>query len=304
MFPVTQFCATLHAVVDMDKELRVWLESPSGERKAIEGSCFLGRAATCDVVIPDTKASRQHALVQGEKGSEFWLIDLGSANGTYVNGRRVGQPQRLFNADRITVAGITFIFHRPGTVSRPDSGTANPAKDATIPEVRTMTCWLLLADIEGSTQLIRKMAPDDVHRTTGLWLANCTKIIGDHQGTINKFLGDGFLAYWPEGPDIATRVTGALTALKQAQDKEDTRFRVVVHYGQVMAGGMASLGEESLSGNEVNLLFRAEKLAATLGRSRLLSRQANDKIQSLIPTVSEGGHMLAGFTGEFEFFSF
>ncbi len=288
----------------MDKELLAWLESPTGERKVIEGSCFLGRAATCDIVLPDTKASRQHALVQGERGSEFWLIDLGSANGTYVNGRRVAQPQRLFNGDRITVAGITFIFHRPGTVSRQESGTTIQAKDATIPEVRTMTCWLLLADIEGSTQLIRKMAPDDVHRTTGLWLANCTKLIGEHQGTINKFLGDGFLAYWTEGPDVVTRVAGALAALRAAQDKEDTRFRVVVHYGQVMAGGIASLGEESLSGNEVNLLFRAEKLAGTLGRSRLLSRAANDQIQGLIPTVSEGAHTLPGFTGEFEFFSF
>ena len=288
----------------MDKELLAWLESPAGERKVIAGSCFLGRAATCDIVVPDTKASRQHALVQGEKASEFWLIDLGSANGTYVNGRRVVQPQRLFNDDKITVAGITFIFHRPGTVSRPESGTTIPAKDATIPEVRTMTCWLLLADIEGSTQLIRKMAPDDVHRTTGLWLANCTRLIGDHQGTINKFLGDGFLAYWTEGPEVVSRVAGALTALREAQDKEDTRFRVVVHYGQVMAGGMASLGEESLSGNEVNMLFRAEKLASTLGRSRLLSRPANDQIQRLIPTFPEGTHALPGFNGEFEFFSF
>jgi adenylate cyclase len=288
--------------MDSSKQVSAWLESAAGERTPIQGSCFLGRASSCEVVLLDNKVSRQHALVQGQELGDFFLIDLGSANGTYVNGRRVGQPHRLVNGDQITVAGVTFTFRRPGDVSRP--AAALPAKDATIPEVRTLSCWLLLADIEGSTQLMRKMAPNDAHRTTGQWLAACTKLVNEHHGTINKFLGDGFLAYWPEEPEVVTRVASALGALKEVQDKASTPFRVVLHYGQVFAGGLASLGEESLAGPEVNFLFRAEKLAASLGRSRLLTQPAQNQIQHVIETVPEGNHGLAGFSGEFPFFSF
>lgn len=288
--------------MDSSKEYSAWLESAEGARTPVRGSCFLGRASSCEVALLDNKVSRQHALVQGQEHGDFWLIDLGSANGTYVNGRRVAQPHRLSNGDRITVGGNTFTFRRPGEVSRPVP--AVPSKDATIPEVRTLSCWLLLADIEGSTQLIRKMAPGDAHRTTGQWLANCTKLVNEHHGAINKFLGDGFLAYWPEGPEVVTRVAGAIGALRAAQEKESTPFRVVVHYGQVTAGGPASLGEESLAGEEVNFLFRAEKLAASLGRSRLLTEPANKQLQHLISTVPEGSHPLAGFSGEFAFYGF
>ncbi len=286
----------------IEEESSAWLESALGQRTPIHGSCFLGRAASCDVVLPDAKASRQHAVVEGREQADFWLIDLGSANGTYVNEKRVVQPRRLSNGDRITLAGMTFIFHRPGDVVRP--WPALSAKNTTVPEIRTLYCWLLLADIEGSTELMRKMAPGDAHRTTGRWLAACTKLVNEHHGTINKFLGDGFLAYWPEGPEAVTQVARALAALRKVQDEENTHFRVVVHYGQVLAGGMASLGEESLTGNEVTFLFRAEKLAAYLQRARLLTQPAHDQIQHLISSVPEGTHTLADFPGEFPFFSF
>src|SRR5262245_37290388 len=92
--------------------LGAWLQSTNGERMPVRGSCFLGRSPTCELVISDGKASRQHALVQGQEHGEFWLIDLGSANGTYVNGRRVSQPCRLNAGDQIAIAGNTFTFHR------------------------------------------------------------------------------------------------------------------------------------------------------------------------------------------------
>src|SRR5512141_229391 len=48
----------------------------------------LGRAPNCDIVLNDTKCSRRHATV--EDGPDGLVIhDAGSANGTYVNGRRV-----------------------------------------------------------------------------------------------------------------------------------------------------------------------------------------------------------------------
>ena len=50
--------------------------------------------------------SRQHATIRGD-ASGFWISDLGSSNGTFVNGSRVNQePQKLRNWDRIELGGM------------------------------------------------------------------------------------------------------------------------------------------------------------------------------------------------------
>jgi len=281
--------------------VEVWLESPNGQRALIRGSCFLGRSPSCEVVLANARVSRQHALINRQSQGEFWLIDLGSSNGTYLNGRRVAQPCRLSDGDEIRIAGFNFHFRHPQAIVYSEETTPS---EATVLEVRDLTCWLLVADIQGSTQLLRKVPLEAAHRTTGLWLAACSKILKQQHGTINKFLGDGFFAYWPEESGIAESVSSALLGLKSLQDAGDPSFRLVLHYGTVSAGGYASLGEENLSGKEVNFVFRLEKLAATLGASRLLSEPANNRIKHRLPTSPEGQHLIADFAERFSFFSF
>jgi len=282
-----------------------WLESPKGERVPLSGRCVLGRSPACQVVLNHAEVSRQHALVQGQDEKEFWLIDWGSANGTYLNGRRVSQPCRLSNGDRIGIAGFTFTFHGPTARGSfvPEYCPADTT-EATVLAVRTFPCWLLVADMQGSTQLLRKLPAEEAPRVTGAWLASCRKIIEQQHGTINKFLGDGFLAYWPAGPECGLWLVQTLQALKKLQQEGPTAFRVVVHYGGVSAGGAASLGEESLSGNEVNFVFRAEKLASSIGDLRLLSEPARAALGPLLAATPAGRHPVPGFEGEFAFFTF
>jgi pSer/pThr/pTyr-binding forkhead associated (FHA) protein len=71
----------------------------------------IGRLAACDVVIDDTGASRRHAQIRTIGGTST-LTDLGSTNGTKVNGRDV-QSAELADGDRITV-GATQIEYRSG----------------------------------------------------------------------------------------------------------------------------------------------------------------------------------------------
>src|SRR6266550_4470699 len=99
----------------------------------------------------------------------------------------------------------------------------------------TMT-KLLVADIEDSTQFTQRLPAEEAPRVTGRWLAECKQIIDNHAGTINKFLGDGFFAYWLERESAAASVVKALKDLRQEQDKDYPRFRVVLHYGKVFVG--------------------------------------------------------------------
>ena len=279
-----------------------WLESVSGQQTLVRGTCFLGRSATSNIVLPDDKVSRRHAMVHLQGRDEFWLMDLGSSNGTYLNGRRLSQPSRLADRDVIKIGDHSFTFRNPKAAT--DAGTTVAGAEKTVQEIKSLNCWLLLADIEASTQFIKKLPADEAPRVTGRWLADCKQIIDDSHGTINKFLGDGFLAYWVAGDKAAGSVARALAALKALQEQSEPRFRIVLHFGKVFVGGAASLGEESLLGNEVNFAFRIEKLAGSIGILRLISEPACQHVNALLSTTEEGRHSVPGFDGEFLFYSF
>jgi len=76
-----------------------------GERWVLdEDHTLIGRSSECDVVLPKRQVSRQHAEIERSDGS-YILHDLGSKNGTYVNGQRVrGEPYRLKDGDEIQIA--------------------------------------------------------------------------------------------------------------------------------------------------------------------------------------------------------
>ncbi len=68
----------------------------------------IGRLAECDVVIGDTGASRRHAQIRTADGVAT-LTDLGSTNGTKVNGRDV-QSAALADGDTITIGSTQIDF--------------------------------------------------------------------------------------------------------------------------------------------------------------------------------------------------
>jgi len=77
----------------------------------------LGRSPHCQVFIPDPRASRHHAEI-GWDGESCTLRDLGSANGTFLNSRRITEPQTLRDGDEITVASAVFTFRDPEATLR------------------------------------------------------------------------------------------------------------------------------------------------------------------------------------------
>jgi hypothetical protein len=70
----------------------------------------LGRSRGCDVYVADLNVSRRHAELRQE-GATYWIVDLGSTNGTVVNGKRV-ERERLRDGDRITLGSTEIVFGR------------------------------------------------------------------------------------------------------------------------------------------------------------------------------------------------
>ena len=73
---------------------------------AIAGSLLLGRSSACQLVFEDDTVSRRHAELHVVDG--HWMLrDLGSSNGTYVNGRRVTEAE-VAAGDEIVLGGCRF----------------------------------------------------------------------------------------------------------------------------------------------------------------------------------------------------
>lgn len=70
-------------------------------------SLIVGRASICDVTVDDIEMSRQHFCLEWENGSVF-VTDLGSTNGTAVNGIRMQSKRRLESGDCIEAGSVKF----------------------------------------------------------------------------------------------------------------------------------------------------------------------------------------------------
>jgi adenylate cyclase len=286
--------------VSASNEGAAWLEAADGKRYAIHGSCSLGRSTANTVVLGSPKVSRRHALIHLQNLGECWLIDFGSSNGTFLNKRRIHYPVHLHDGDHITIGDEVLGFHQPVEIS---DEYKTMLTQRTLREIENVPCWLLVADIRNFTPLSRSMESEGLDLLLGGWLSTCKEIIERHHGSINKYLGDGFLAYWSEVVTTPEEIADAILSLKEFQQKGAPPFRIVIHFGPVAIGGIASMGEESLMGREVNLAFRLEKLAGSLGEKCGLSAAAHAKLAELVPARPLGEHELKGFDTKCAFYA-
>jgi adenylate cyclase len=280
-----------------------WLEREAGEPVPVTGNCSLGRAIGNDIVLVDDRVSRRHATIHAQGDQEFLLVDLGSRNGTYLNGRRVNQPTHLRDGDHVQVGPFTLVFHQPtprtATTTSPQTMTGQ-----TLVEIRNTACWLLLCDIIGSSTLARQKTGEELAMLVGRWFARSKEIVEDSGGTINKYLGDGFLAYWRAREESLPHVAQALRDLQRLQSENQPTFRIVLHYGAVAIGGAPSSGEDSLAGPEVNMVFRLERLSSELGQLRIASGPAVQMLAGRVTPAAAGEHELHGFEGKHAVFTF
>ena len=91
-----------------------------------DGTTLMGRSHDNDIVVDEAKVSRNHAGIR-KNPNGYWLEDLGSRNGTFVNGIPIaGEGQLLRDEDRIELGGadspVHWIFREIGAtveISRP-----------------------------------------------------------------------------------------------------------------------------------------------------------------------------------------
>ena len=78
-----------------------------GERLPLRASNSMGRDAGNDIALPDEAASARHATLEVHDG-EWFIEDLGSTNGTLVNGVRIERRERVRPGDEIAIGRIAL----------------------------------------------------------------------------------------------------------------------------------------------------------------------------------------------------
>ena len=92
----------------------VIVHGPDGARPRtfkLAASMAVGRAPECDIRLEDTYVSQQHARIFG-KGDRWYVEDLGSTNGTFVNDQRLAAPAQVEPGDKVRVGTTVLELRR------------------------------------------------------------------------------------------------------------------------------------------------------------------------------------------------
>lgn len=282
------------------------IKSPTGQewQVAIGNNATFGRTKTCEVCLEgDARVSRQHAIVRTYDGCQYQIVDLGSKNGTYVNGKRLVIPCVLSPSDEIRIGDFSVSFAEGGALMPSEAAAATLADDAN-GSIMLVDVALLVIDIRGFTRMNERMAPPEMAQFLGTWFKKVNEAVYGLQGVIDKYLGDAVFAYWANGSpreDCECALGAAKTILKTAAQllwPDRTPFEVVaaLHYGRVTCGMMGD-GEArnaTIIGDAVNTVFRLEGLTKALGARCVISADLKNHLTGGENLTDCGAHPVKG----------
>jgi adenylate cyclase len=246
----------------------------------------IGRSPSNGLVLDDSRVSRRHAEIRLVENGRYRLTDLGSANGTWVNNRRISVPQDLQNGDLIQVGTSVLRFEAAEPAA--DSSDSHASRTST----QLVNRWVvvLVTDIRGYTSMSEELPPGEFSRFVKDWFRECTALIESRGGTVDKFIGDAVLSYWPvpERADPAPEVNAALGAAQSLvaaaghfSERLSARFAgrrfgigVGISMGNALVGNVGAAGQQSITivGDSVNVAFRLESLTKEKQSAVLVTR--------------------------------
>ncbi len=107
----------------------------AGRRLEVQGEVIIGRSPSCTIPLEDAKVSRRHVQLMIDDG-QARVSDLGSRNGTLVNGEKVeSEPVMLLPGDRLQVGDSTILFEPSARASLSDKEAPGEAHASPVEEL-------------------------------------------------------------------------------------------------------------------------------------------------------------------------
>lgn len=254
------------------------------QRFACKEITTIGRDAGNDIVLDDTHVSRRHAMICRLQDGDYYLIDEGSSNGSYLNTARINLPTRLNDGDQISIGSMQLRFEQ--SVAAPRVSEQPDARATTImtqQSVEVVKIAILVADIRGFTTLSESMAVRPLTELMNKWFRAVTGCIKERHGVIDKFLGDCVYARWSANDDSSRAVLRAMEAacelnrLSHSINDAHPELPQSLGIGAGINFGVAAIGTDqgrTAIGDTVNLTFRLQEQTRTLDKDILIADEA------------------------------
>jgi len=255
----------------------------------------IGRSENSHIVLDDDAASRRHAIIQKTDAGEYYLMDLGSRNGTFINGQRLTTPAVLNDGDEISIGKYKLLFRNALGIptqkrwAETDDGTDDGTTGTKIVFTQQLVT-VLVFDIRGFTQLTQQVSQDSLCKFIRRWFADASRVLKKHGAWALKYIGDAVMAVWrheagAERSDLREVLQSACefsrisvgSALKYGLPKD-------ISFGTGLNTGLASTGNSGSSdqadftafGDAVNAAFRIEAATREINCDVALGRTAAD----------------------------
>jgi adenylate cyclase len=235
-------------------------------------------------------------------GSGYYFIDLGSSNGSCVNGRRVTTPVQLKDGDRITLGGAAIVFERDRSTA--ETVVEDSEKTTLIQTSDIRQIAILVADIRGYTAMSERTPVAVLTRVMSRWFRDVSDCIERNEGVVDKFIGDCVYARWDTANDLPGAVIKILRAAAELNhitgrlQQEAPEVREPMKIGVGINAGMAAVStglDYTALGDAVNLAFRLEAASKTLGVDVVLNAEVCDFVP---PEVGEVTHTKVDVKGK------
>lgn len=226
-------------------------------------------------MLDSRSVSRLHALIQRRDAGDLALVDLGSRNGSFVNGTRVSFPVTLNDKDKLLFGDQQLIFRNPARSEAvlAASGVDLRNEPTTALHTNSLTT-ILVVDIRDFTPLARTLPESLLSQTIGTWFLRSGQIVKRQGSWAQKYIGDAVMAVWihdhPEqvGADIL-RVLRAVSEINvaTAEISQMLALPAPLRIGAGVNTGLAILGgtDYTALGDTVNAAFRLESATKGIG---------------------------------------
>lgn len=208
-----------------------------------EDSVSLGRALENDIVLESSGVSRHQARIAWT-GSEYVLEDLDSANGTWVNGKRLSKRTRLVDGDSVDFGDVRFTFRAPDPVAV--TIRARPIET-------TGVVTVLFTDMENSTGTRVQIGDARAQEILRVHNAIVREALGLYDGKEIKHTGDGIMASFSTGSS-GLGCAIAIQRKVRSHAEEHPKLALQVYVG--LNAGEPILEGQDLFGTSVDLAAR------------------------------------------------
>jgi len=298
----------------MSAQLKIEVDQEPSKTIPLDQIFTIGRGTANTLVINDSRASRNHAVIQLQDKT-YYLMDLGSSNGTLINGRRVMVPMALKMGDEIIIANNRIVFEQDAAPQGIENSSTEDMQ--TQVELTSVTVSILVVDIRNYTALTEAIPDVDLSRIIGKWFQEAKIVIEKNGGIINKFIGDAIMAYWQKDKTpgdkkyVSNPIRAAIELMHLAKlfhqqltatfPEHSFHIGCGIHSGRAISGKMGS--SLDFIGDCVNVAFRLESLCKELNRPLVVSDEVKKAVEKDFEYEDLGAQKVKGKSQDIQVFA-